>query len=1055
MICSDNKRHACLQQQNRTLVWKIVGLQVATQSNQAINERRMRITENQAIALVTLIGPVSIGVIGLTALAISGVAAAIVLVITVTIAFVIPAQLLKPKWWGETRVHVYSLMTFSSLTCLALSPGGLWDILIPIMGEGFGIVDTNAPTYAQKLAAVSIVGATCIAFNIVWSKNRILPPSQSAAHPENTEPFDNLHQDRLETYCNYMLRVLDQYDADLHWNDSDYTAIEAEVEVCSRVSSRTRVAPDLVKAIRSDRISRAFLLLGAPGSGKSVSMRRLCRKLLAESSKTGVLPAYINLREWDGPPDPSDQDILDFAYRQLMLASGKEGKSFLKRCFFQMVSHGKVFFIFDSFDEMPCLLDTDDTSSKIVEISLAFDTLLNDIHKCRGVLSSRQFRKPRRFRGRHITARPLSERQMRLAMSRWLHGSALTSSDVLRSVFVNKPELARSLRNPLTAYLLAKHVARVDGNLPSSLRELFFGYVSECIANATARDEFSTYSFSVLHDCAVEIALAMYDSPDIGLEIDVVRLQQLTDDKDIKDKVAVLCEARVMRMGYDLSRVSFSHRRIAEYFVVEAAIHGVTTLSTESIPSDSRWRDCLALYSTVASVQDGKAMARVCWEVISDLDRGIGSPTPENMRPAIHCLRFLRDAFTGKRECLEDFDQELSVVIKKWLSGEDVLAARVASESIGLLPCSDRSECISLALKGNSAWVIEAAFNAARHVGGLDDAALRLVREHIQRLSAWALIQSYLDLRFSLSLSDELKKQRAFLAFDLLQVVVFWMLVAISLCICPSLIVPYALMALLVTAWRFTETLKPEPRMHQASGKGGWLNRWRANRAKKGMRDAHLVRDVARRLGIPFAYSTSIRAAVMLILLLAIRDPLDPSSVPLLTVAFISGIPWDSSSRVLHASNACWRYLVYIFDLRAIGGVLAFMVALSYVEVQIDVNSILETPLGAVAGALLFIAVLLTLVFHALKIPLRYLCLALDVIYIRQLPKKDKITRKWLHRVCSSMKTSIGRQYFIRKIEAQRTEVEGDYTPLPNEKWVDANLREAFARLEMQWVELT
>jgi hypothetical protein len=62
--------------------------------------------------------------------------------------------------------------------------------------------------------------------------------------------------------------------------------------------------------------AKGFLVLGDPGSGKSVAMRHLARQMLREVSKTGVLPIYVNLKEW-GDSDklltaPDEADIFAF-----------------------------------------------------------------------------------------------------------------------------------------------------------------------------------------------------------------------------------------------------------------------------------------------------------------------------------------------------------------------------------------------------------------------------------------------------------------------------------------------------------------------------------------------------------------------------------------------------------------------------------------------------------------------------------------------------------------------------------------------------------------------
>ena len=66
-------------------------------------------------------------------------------------------------------------------------------------------------------------------------------------------------------------------DAEFDYSQSWFTPLEAEVEIRKGDTTSERRLTDLLSAITEDAESRLFLVLGDPGSGKSVAMRELAR----------------------------------------------------------------------------------------------------------------------------------------------------------------------------------------------------------------------------------------------------------------------------------------------------------------------------------------------------------------------------------------------------------------------------------------------------------------------------------------------------------------------------------------------------------------------------------------------------------------------------------------------------------------------------------------------------------------------------------------------------------------------------------------------------------
>ena len=389
-----------------------------------------------------------------------------------TLGTVLVAWIYRPRWWGSTRVLAISILVFGGLVIAAFADTfwlpWLADLYAGLRAQFPDLPELSLPAAVPYWFRLSVLVVAALLFYLVSrlaAQRAVLPaPDTASDSPFPQKDYEALRDD----FCRYMQGQLDQYDTELNWSDSDYSTLEAEVEADRHGVRRPRVERDLVDAIRRDKETRAFLLLGDPGSGKSVSLRRLCRRLYQEVPETGIVPVYVNLRDWHGTAEPGDEEIQLFVREYLKRSAGRAGKRFLDTWFEAMLADGRFFFLLDSFDEMPSVLDCDDADQRIKTISHAFDRFFHDLHGCRGVLASRRFRQPRGFRGRRLSIRPFRESQIRAAMHRWLQGQPLDPDNLVRTLFRDRPELVPALRNPFLADLIAHYLIQHQGELPPS-----------------------------------------------------------------------------------------------------------------------------------------------------------------------------------------------------------------------------------------------------------------------------------------------------------------------------------------------------------------------------------------------------------------------------------------------------------------------------------------------------------------------------------------------------------------------------------------------------------
>ncbi len=753
-----------------------------------------------------------------------------------------------------------------------------------------------------------------------------------------------------------------------------------------------------------------------------------------------MVPVYVNLREWDGPNSPSDDDIAAFIRKHMKREAGRAGGRFLNEWYEPMLDHGRFFFLLDSFDEMPVVLDCDDASPRIKKISRAFDRFFHDIHNCRGVLASRRFRQPRGFRGRRISIRPFEEAQIRSAMARWLVGQLLDPEKLIREVF-RRPDLIPAIRNPFLADLITHYVIHNHGQLPLSHFAIYDDYIQQRLkADAKDLEELSIKPDDLI-DAAATIAWAMYNDPKIGLDVDLHRLRDLVQLPDFDSIVVALRSTRMVRVGGVRSQnLSFVHRRFAEFFVVRAMISNEQSVPLDAIPEDSRWRDCLVVYCGVAPKAKAQPIANFCWNVIEQ-DHVDGVKFYQGRR-AIHSLRFLRDAFLGRPDCLVGFQGKLSRRILKWIGDTDLLVAKVAAEALGLLSPNDRSKGVSRAFERKSVWIQETALRACRHLPGLEAEAKLAIRRYVRTLPTPKLFRSYGDLSFGFSLSEDLRFQRWALRLDVSWLLLLWSSLLIAMMQSPwaaAFVVTVIAIAISLEIlnliyirfpFRFKSIYRPvlDPSLRFPTL-------------------LFLVYFAALFGLLPFIPDKLL--SVDENLARAFRDTwnilLFQGNIGAAALAAFIVTPWEFWINAWAPLTLLRRWWLHPGLLGAVAGIASFTMFLLYnwertipfLEWYASISEYLAVIMGAGAGAVL------------LRDAWRQ---ASDQITLRRLSLPEQVDRAWVHEICRSLKSSSGRLRFLELLRLRNVEATDEPGPWPTDQpWLDNRVMENLARLEAVW----
>jgi GTPase SAR1 family protein len=649
----------------------------------------------------------------------------------------------QPKW--------------KSLTNLLLEP--LTEV-VPLPKEI--LLSNNTSFGVPILAILGIIFINYCTRDTTTIKKHSRPIDQD--FPE--KPF----AERFQWFCECLKIDLKKIDMDTNWSDRFFTPLDAEVEVQSGFRRLKKVA-DLLSAIRSDRTSKVFLVLGDPGSGKSVSLRKLCGELLQESTQTGKAAIYINLREWESKNNwteetpPSVNDLYDFVVQNLKSRGTRDTSDFIDKFFHKLFESGRLFIILDSFDEIPSVLDVSEDSWLIDELSDVIHRFLNSSSESRGILSSRIFRRPTdKFDAQTILEiRPFTEKKIRLVLGKSI------DEKFVNQIFKERDEFAPIARNPFTAALISDYVQNNENDLPENQSELYSSYITQSLDGCREKIQQKNLTTNKIIEYSIDIAYSMFSSRNLGLEASIQDLKILLPQHPIDEVTEILKFAKLGRLGTgDENRFSFVHRRFNEYFVVQRLIQNPQIVPKDSIPTDSRWRDALVLYCEVIDECYAKQIANFCWSEIKKITENEIDMRNPDFLPMLHCLRFLKEAFRARPNCINNFRDDLSKLIKGIVSQKksgNILLQKFSVEAVGLLTNEDMGEAILLAISLNNEWIDEIAFKSCRHISKASDRLIDKLLIYLDRFDMLDFFQKKEEFFFSVKLSDAFRNLEAFLCW--------------------------------------------------------------------------------------------------------------------------------------------------------------------------------------------------------------------------------------------------------------------------------------------------
>ncbi|MDF5890349.1 NACHT domain-containing protein [Pseudomonas syringae] len=687
-------------------------------------------------------------------------ALAIGLALLICVVIVLLSFTVRSPNYGATKLRMVALV---STVALAASRGG-WSTAVNSAFNSLG-ASKHLEWLPQWVKGINFTPASTIpelvysfaVLSVVFYFTRETSSFNSHSASTSSKVIE-VPKEEFDAFCWKLRHDLINLDNQSKWDPADYAELEAEVDVRSShgVVRRKKVL-NLQKAIRFDARLQSFLLLGVPGAGKSVALRRLGLYMLEKVNHTKRIPLYVNLREWvphriveNGQAKFPFEDLKTFVMESII--KGEESReAFVSQYFDQLWREGRLYFIFDSFDEISEVLDTGQDEKVIDALSELISRFISNDGNSKGILASRIFRRPTKAFQAHkvLEIRPLSESSALEGLSRFAGLSHEKSLELLKQ----RRDLIPLVRNPFMMVLLGDWIRNHTG-LPKNQAQIYESFITKRLEECGAQLTDAGLSTKEVMSLTTDIAWFVFSTASFGLEAPVKDIVTHFNSAKIGFVLEMLRSVGVARVTTGAApSFAFVHRRFLEYFVTRRLLDDPAKAPILDIPTDSRGRDALVLYAQICEPAEAERIAQLCWnEIKTNFD-----DESQRMR-AIHCLRFLVDAFCFKRDAIQRFGDELHQFIDQHVgSGDNLVFAKICLEATGLLPEIKTAPMLSLALSGGDDWLQETAFKACRYLprvekGLQDDIASYLF--NIPDLRFW---RARKGLLLSLSLSEALK----------------------------------------------------------------------------------------------------------------------------------------------------------------------------------------------------------------------------------------------------------------------------------------------------------
>jgi hypothetical protein len=423
-------------------------------------------------------------------------------------------------------------------------------------------------------------------------------------------PARQAELEERRTYCRWVRDYLTRLAAVDSVRDDNYAELEAEVEIerpprlLRLLGARRERVSSLSKALQ--KVDDRFCVVeGEPGSGKSVALRHVAMELARHGGGlTGLLlrrplPVYLNLKDLDASYEVSPEGIQAFVMASFADAPADIVDIF-SRSFPKYMRTGRLFFLMDSFDEIPRVLAAAVGDPITTDYAMAIHGWLPS-SPCRLIVASRHFHGPRRLPGVRFKIVRLSVERQRLLVKRAFLGQPKTDA-IYERLAGSEPWVADVAANPMWLGLLVDHL-RNDGDLPpGAAPPVFETFIGRRLALHTQQQRYRPQSPRLqpdeLREAAERIAYVL-TSDGLGLQASRERIEQSLRRhslwrSDLPEVINELVRLKIMRSGAaSTAPVTFTHRRLQERLTTSFLLdeQHESLVPPKVLLTDGRWRE--------------------------------------------------------------------------------------------------------------------------------------------------------------------------------------------------------------------------------------------------------------------------------------------------------------------------------------------------------------------------------------------------------------------------------------------------------------------------------